>query len=150
MTRLDKCKLAIERGITYNPETGKIYGVRGKEITAKTIKGYIVIKLKFNGKYIDLKAHQLAWYYVNKEIVEALDHINGVKDDNRICNLRSVTHQENQFNRTTAKGYYWNKTANKWLSQIQLNSKKINLGLFKTEEEAREAYLKAKEKYHKH
>jgi len=143
MTREEKCKLAIEMGYTYNPETGKVYGVKGKEIINKHNDGYIIIK---NTKF-QLRGHQFAWYWVNKEIVNCIDHINGIRDDNRICNLRSVTHQQNLFN-TKAKGYTWRKRDNKWQSQINLNNKYIHLGLFDTEEEARNAYITAKEKYH--
>ena len=86
MTREEKCKLAIEKGYTYNEVTGKIYGVRGGEIINKT-KGYINIQLQFNKKKFFLMGHQFAWYYVYRETVEYIDHINGIRDDNRIENL---------------------------------------------------------------
>ena len=144
MNTLEKCKLAIELGFTYDPETGKIFGIRGKEIKSKFTTGYIkIIHSKF-----EFKGHQFAWYWVHKECVDNLDHINGIRDDNRICNLRSVSHQQNQWNHTKAKGFYWDKKANKWKAQIGLNYKKIYLGLFDSEEDAREAYKKAKEIYH--
>lgn len=146
MTREEKCKLAIELGYTYNPETGNVIGPRyGKVLKGKQSDGYLVIKLP--SKY-QLLQHHLAWYWINNECVEQLDHINGIKDDNRICNLRSVTNQQNQHNRTKAKGFYWCKNAKKWKSQISLNSKRINLGYFDTPEEARQAYLDAKLIYH--
>jgi hypothetical protein len=144
MTREEKCKLAIEMGYTYNPETGKIYSRFGREITGKFNTGYI----KINNNKFELVGHQFAWYWVNKEIVEQIDHINGIRDDNRICNLRSVTHQKNQWNATKAKGYTWNKRVNKWKSQITINNKKIYLGYYDDENDARQAYLKAKEQYH--
>ncbi len=143
MTRKERCELAIQLGYTYNPENGKIYGIYGKEIKGKYNAGYIVI----NNSKFNLYGHQFGWYWVNKEIVEQIDHINGIRDDNRIINLRSVTHQQNMFN-TKAKGYSWHKTSNKWQSQIYLNNKKIYLGLFETEDEAREAYITAKQKLH--
>lgn len=59
-----------------------------------------------------------------------------------------MTNQENTFN-TNARGYYFNTNANKFLSKITLDNKSIHLGLFHTEKEARQAYLDAKEKYHK-
>jgi hypothetical protein len=145
MTRLEKLEMAIELGYTYNPETGKVYGVYGKEITAKDKDGYITIN---STKVKNLVIHQFAWYLINKEIVEQLDHINGVRDDNRICNLRSVTSQQNNWNRKKAKGYSWYKNYNKWVAQIMVNGKNIHLGYFHNEEEAKEAYLNAKQKYH--
>ena len=147
MTREERCKLGIEKGILYNPETGKVTSKFGREYYKKH-KGYIRIQMITNKKTYYIFAHQFAWYWINKECIESIDHINGIRDDNRICNLRSVTNQENHMNRTKAKGYTFNKVSNKWHSTICINYKKIYLGCFNTEEEARAAYLKAKEKYH--
>ena len=149
MTREERCELAIERGFTYDSETGLVYSRYGK--ISKTVhnKGYNQIQLTLNKKNYKLLSHHFAWYWVHKECVEEIDHINGIKDDNRICNLRPVTHKQNHFNRTTAKGYYWSKRHNKWRSSIGINYKVIDLGLHNTEEEARNAYLQAKEIYHK-
>ena len=43
MTREEKCKLAIERGYTYNPETGLIYNKHNKKIGYFNERGYIRI-----------------------------------------------------------------------------------------------------------
>lgn len=77
-----------------------------------------------------------------------VDHINRNRLDNRKCNLRLVTRQQNEWNKLS-KGYYWDRDRNKWRSKIYVNKKRIYLGDFNTEEEARAAYLAAKEKYHK-
>ena len=151
MTREEKCKLAIERGFTYNPENGEVL-YRNKKKYIYNHFGYLKIYmyLKEDKKRIELKSHQFAWYWVNKECVEEIDHINGIRDDNRICNLRSVTRQQNQFNRKKVKGFYkgFYKDSIYYVSQIYINKKKIYLGYFNTEQEARNAYLQAKEKYH--
>lgn len=110
--------------------------------------GYIEIKIK--GKRY--KAHRLIYsIYHGVKIPDDLeiDHINGVRYDNNIDNLRLVTRQHNQFNQVNAKGYSYHKPTNKWVAQIKVNGKKISLGYFAIESEARLAYLKAKEKYHK-
>ncbi len=78
-----------------------------------------------------------------------IDHINGNPIDNRRCNLRIVTNQQNQFNRHSAKGYSWQKDSKKWKARIVKNKKTIYLGLFNTESEARQAYLSAKQELHK-
>lgn len=148
MTREEICKLAIDRGFNYNPETGQIFGARGNEVIGK-ICGYINFKIRKNKICYTIRGHQFAWYWVNKECVDCIDHINGIKDDNRICNLRSVTKQENAFNNKKAKGYAWHKQRNKWRARIRVNGKLIDLGNFNSKEEARSAYVAAKEKYHK-
>ena len=78
-----------------------------------------------------------------------VDHINGNRLDNRRCNLRIVTNQQNSWNRRDPKGYSWHKKANKWMAHIKVSYKDIYLGLFDTEEEARQAYLDAKQELHK-
>ena len=149
MNREERIKLAIERGYTCNPETGDIFGIKGKLIKAKSDNGYIYFGVKdyLNNK-IWMKGHQFVYYWVNKEVVDCIDHINGVKCDNRIENLRSVTNQENQFNRKGTKGYTFDKLLKKYKTQIRLNNELKYIGLFNTEEEARKAYLDAKNEYH--
>jgi len=145
MTRLEKCQLLKKKGYTYDKDTGKVYGVRGQEIKAIR-NGYIL--LQNHKPDFPLHAHHYAWYYVYGNVdFKMLDHINRDKTDNRICNLRISNHQQNGFNRND-KGYYFNKQINKWKTQIILNGKSIYLGSFNTEEEARQAYLKGKKKYH--
>jgi hypothetical protein len=145
MTRLEKCELLKSKGYTYEPETGKVFNKFGKEITGKK-NGYISIdNSKFQGK---LLAHHFAWYmtYSNVEF-EMLDHINRNKIDNRISNLRIVTHQQNQQN-TNCKGYGFHKRDKRWFAQIWSHNSKKWLGYYDTEYEARQAYLIAKKKYH--
>jgi hypothetical protein len=150
MTLLERCQLAKEKGFTYNPETGKIFGIRGKEVKYKNTKGYIVLYLHKNKQRYSLKGHHLAWFmkYGNVDF-EMLDHFNQDKTDNRIDNLRIANRQINQHNRLkTTKGYYFNKEHNRWRAEIMINNKTILLGYYKTEEEARQSYLNGKEKYH--
>ncbi len=148
MTRLDRIKLAIQKGFTYNEITGKIYGIRGKEITKKN-DGYISIILRdLDNKQYLLLGHQFAYYIKYNKIVEQIDHIDGNRLNNRIDNLREVTNQQNSFNRHNTKGYYFNKRDNNFRAQIKLNNKNIYLGSFDTEKEARQAYLDVKNKYH--
>ncbi len=148
MERIDKCKLAVEKGIKYDPNTGKIYGIRGKEITRKHTKGYIEINMDFNGKGFTLLGHHFAWYWVYGNVdFKLLDHDNRIKTDNRITNLRIVTDGENREN-TDAKGFTFNKINGKYLPQIMSKGKRIYLGYCDTPEEARQSYLNAKQIYH--
>lgn len=148
MTREEKCKLAIERGFTYELETGLIYNKFGKIVNC-TNNGYIIVCVKKDNKSNNLYGHQFGWYWVHKECVEQIDHINCIKNDNRISNLRPVNKQQNQWNRINQKGYSYFKRDNKWRARIVLNNKCVHLGYYNTEQEARNAYLAAKEIYHK-
>jgi hypothetical protein len=146
MTRLEKCEILKERGYTYNPTNGKIYNPKGKEITGKNRDGYIVLNPKFFQGSI--RMHHFAWYCVYGNVdFNMLDHINTVRTDNRISNLRIVTEQQNCFNRNI-KGYSWNKNSKKWQSEIMVNAEKKYLGCFDTIQEAKRAYLEAKKMYH--
>ena len=148
MTRLEKIQLAIQKGITCNPETGEVFGVRGKVMTTTDTEGYIRIQFSKNKMKYQLLAHQFIWYFTNKEIVDEIDHINKIKNDNRIENLQSVTHQQNMCNRD-AKGYSYNKRVNKYQAGIRTNGRYKNLGYYDTKEEAHQVYLNAKNIYHK-
>jgi hypothetical protein len=77
-----------------------------------------------------------------------VDHKNGMRHDNRLENLRLVTHQQNQHNRTKAKGYSWHKNVGKWQASIRLNGQQIHLGLFDSPDDAHNAYTNAKLIYH--
>lgn len=147
MTREERCQLAIDKGYTYNPETGLITGASGKIITGKFKQGYINLNIYFKNKVYSIKGHQFAWYFVNKKCSEQIDHINGIKDDNRICNLRLANNQINQLNKPSSKGYWFSKANNKYRAKISFNGKNIHLGYFENEHDAKQAYLEAKNKY---
>ena len=99
-----------------------------------------------------IKRHRIiAFAYLNLDINNLsleIDHINGDRLNNNVDNLRIVNHQENMWNRKETKGYHYHKASNKFKAQINLNDKNIHLGLFTTEEDARQAYLNAKTIYH--
>lgn len=114
--------------------------------------GYLVTKIKqknYSKHRIIYFAYNQDWEIQNSDFkTNSIDHIDGNRQNNNIENLRKVTHQHNCWNKTKAKGYYWHKGIEKWEAQIRANGKKINLGYFNSEEEARQAYLNAKEIYH--
>lgn len=114
--------------------------------------GYIKIKVD-NIKYM---AHRLAYFYMIGEWPIEIDHINGIKIDNRWNNLRNGTHKQNMQNRRTPNsnnknnllGVNYNKKLNKFTSNITINNNRFHLGVFKTIEEAHNAYIKAKRIHH--
>ena len=113
--------------------------------------GYFHIRI--DNKIINL--HRIIAYCFGKlnqiELIDDtnyVDHRNGIKTDNRVENLRQVTNQQNQWNQLNVKGYYFHKRDKKWSSNIVVNGKQLFLGHYNTEEEARNAYLRAKEIHH--
>jgi len=144
MNTEEKIKEAINRGFTYDAITGNIYGLKGKLITRYDNKGYISCSI--NNKH--LSGHIFAWYFTYGKMPEnQIDHINGIRDDNRIINLRDVTHQQNQWNKTNAKGYTIEKNGS-YRAQIKVNRISKYIGTFKTADEAHNAYLEVKKIYH--
>lgn len=146
MTLEEKLILFKEKGYTYNPETGIVTSHKGKIIKGKS-GGYFNMGIKIGLKTIHVQVHQYAWYIMYNEIPTEVDHMDTNKLNNKISNLRNITHHQNLFN-TNAKGYSWDKAHNKYSSHIRLNYKKIWLGFFDTPEEAHQAYLDAKKIYH--
>jgi hypothetical protein len=145
MERLEKIKKLIDKGFTCDISTGKVYGVRGLEVNKKN-GPYIHLTFYHDKKLYYVLAHHFVWFFANGEVIDCIDHINGIKNDNRIENLRDITHQKNCFNKKIVKGY--SKNGKGFQAQISLDYKHINLGTFNTEEEAHQTYLDAKKIYH--
>lgn len=83
-----------------------------------------------------------------------VDHINHNRADNRRENLRIVTHQENNFNKSfnknsqsKIKGVYWSERLGKWYAKIHYNRKSIHLGVFENQNDAIKARKNAEQKY---
>lgn len=137
--------------LNYNKSTGAFsWADTGSLCESMDANGYL--RVKVSGKYV--KLHRLAWYAVNGEIPDLLDHINRDKADNRIENLRLATHKENCRNRKSVgatsfyKGVCYRKTDNKFVARILVDGKREFLGAYKTEINAAVAYdMRAKEVY---
>jgi hypothetical protein len=143
---LDTCIFTnrISRGAD---TVSNIAGYSGKD-------GYCVIQL--DGKHY--YAHRLIFLWkTGKFPKNQVDHINGIKNDNRWCNLREVNNTENQKNRSISKantsgttGVSWDKDRCKWKAQISIEGKRTNLGCFVGIEDAIKARKEAEIKngYH--
>lgn len=124
----------------YDPDTGLLTrstGFNNVKIgdIAGTLRydGYLHIKI--DGKlYL---CHRLAWVYMYGDIPENIDHINHIRDDNRIVNIRNVSKLENNRNQSImptntsgVTGVSWHKTLNKWRCFINVNNKQVHLGVY--------------------
>ncbi len=139
----------------YNPVTGVFHRhmKSGKFKESGTTSGHGYLQITFNGGLY--YAHRLAWFYIHGEWPSAeIDHINRVKDDNRLSNLRSVTKTENLKNMPKFKnntsgvtGVHWSKLSGKWSAYIQLEGKRMHLGFFTDKSDAIAARKAAEIKY---
>lgn len=141
--------------LIYYPETGVFNRIDVTKKVGSLSKGYLRIRL-FNKPEF---AHRIAWRLVFGEIPsdKVIDHINGNRLDNRICNLRLVTRSGNSQNqskphsrnKTGFLGVHFLKAKNKFRAMITINSKVRFLGYFNTAEEAHSCYVKHKRELHK-
>lgn len=114
--------------------------------------GYYIIGI--NSKYY--QSHRLIYLYYKGYLPKYIDHIDGNPSNNNINNLREVTQSQNCMNKKSDKnssskfkGVSWDKSTNKWRARIQVNSKQIHLGRFKSEIDAAKCYNNAAIKYFK-
>lgn len=155
-------QLLLQHRLTYDPITGIFVwknpakyrlAYAGKEAGSLHVHGYIKISIDS----LSYPAHRLAWLYVHGTFpIDCIDHINGIRNDNRIANLRAVNRKANAENRRKARaghatgflGVVWRPRNGKYEARININKKYKYLGLFSTPEEAHDAYLRAKRIHH--
>ncbi len=101
------------------------------------------------------QAHRFTWLYVHDRWPMAeIDHINGIRDDNRLTNLREASRSDNTQNLRRAQcnnkvGLLGvTKSLGKFQAQIKVGGKKLYLGTFETAELAYAAYVAAKRQFH--
>ena len=145
--------------IKYNPETGVFKWIqngpgRPKSLIAGCVnpKGYrqiMVDKIRY-------QAHRIAWLITYDVWPEAdIDHINGNRDDNRLCNLRQATRGQNvcnapvrSDNTSGTKGVSWINRCQKWAATICIKGKIKHLGYFNNLEEAAIKAKEARDQHH--
>ena len=142
----------IKNCVKYDPSSGQIFRIStGKQIGSKTKGKYISVHI--NGKPI--RGHIVAWAITHGEIPKSvIDHINGDKADNRICNLRSVTQGENlknkskyKNNKTGVSGVYFEKRNGKYRARLGHGKNVIHIGRFTELSEAKTAIELARKKH---
>lgn len=149
----------LKEVLSYDPMTGEfIWLVKSNSRAIGSIagsfdsKGYCQIKI---GQRV-YKAHRLVWLYVHGVWPsKGLDHFDGVKNNNRLSNLREATQVQNlhnvgltSANTTGFKGVSFHKRSGKFIAAARIHGKKTHLGLHATAELASEAYQAAAKEHH--
>lgn len=146
--------------LIYEPDTGLFrYAKSGVGFSQKPVgsvagcsdeRGYLIVRIKNRSYYL----HRLAFFYMNGRWPTEVDHVNGIRSDNRWENLREATRREQVQNQGIGKrnksgylGVSWSQFG-KWVAQISIDGKRYNLGYFVTAEDAAEAYQEAKKRGH--
>ena len=149
--------------LQYNKHTGDFKWIKvnkhhnEKSLLTAGVKtnGYVVIQVLG----VKFKAHRLAWLFTFGYMPEIIDHINGDGFDNRICNLRDVTHLENAQNHRRIKSNAELKKSKlptgvkllksgRYQARATSSGKCFALGSYKTIEEAHERYREFTRKMH--
>jgi len=147
--------------VDYDPLTGQFTWKKrlmykapvGSRAGTLTKLGYV--HLKVGGT--QLGGGRAAWAYVHGEWPPAeIDHINCVKNDNRISNLRCANRSENNCNKgarkdcsSGIKGVAWHKPSQGWVAFITKNKKRRHLGTFDSSAAAKAARDAAARELHK-
>jgi hypothetical protein len=151
----------IKKLLEYDVNTGNLYW-KTKPLNRKTnLAGHTTsagyININISGRIY--KSHHVVWVIYYGEFpdvsINVIDHINGIKNDNRIGNLRLVSKSKNSINTSIylnntsgIKGVCHNKSKNRWEAYISAGGKRISLGTFKTIEGAISARKEAELIYH--
>ena len=162
MTAGELTQARLKELLDYNPETGvftwkvtnSVRAVAGTQAVGLDSYGYVRIGVD-KRRY---KGHQLAFLYMVGVMPSGgVDHINGIKRDNRWVNLRESNQTINMHNLAFARsdnkttgllGTSVRKDNGKVRAYITAGGKQHHLGLFDTAEQAHAAYLKAKHELH--
>ena len=138
----------LRKLLRYEPDTGKLFWRHRPEgpnnwnarfsnkeaFTAFNCNGYKIGSVRSKPQL----AHRVIWTIVHGVWpVGDVDHINGLRTDNRLINLRNVSKSINQrnakmksSNTSGHNGVHWYARAGKWKAEITLDWSKKHLGYF--------------------
>lgn len=152
-------QLRLTELLSYDGDTGLFFWKKGRGKAGAGAKAGVINARGYVQIGIDKKvhlAHRLAWiYYYGSKPSMHIDHINRIKTDNRISNLRDVSPSQNSQNtvascrsRSGIKGVSWDKKRKKWSASIVYLGKSYALGRFHNMQDAVNAYVFGAMKYH--
>ena len=150
MAKADLTAARLREAFHYDVDTGLFYRRGGSPSPLGSVGRYGYISVSIDG-HVWL-AHRLAWFYVYGTLPEGqLDHINRVRSDNRIANLRPATNKLNMENRKVQSnnksgcpGVHFSNHSQKWRARIKHHGVFVELGMHKDFESAKAAYLEAR------
>lgn len=149
---LSKLEIDSEAGIVRWKRVDGVHPkVAGKRAGSDYAKGYR--RIRIDG--IRIMEHRLIWAFVNGKWPDnEIDHINTIRAENRISNLREATHSQNTINQpkrsTNTSGFKGVSIDpyGRWRADIWLNGKQQYLGRYRTPTEASKSYRLAARKLH--
>ena len=116
--------------------------------TSKLDNGYLRIGIN-KKSYLQHRLLYEKYHKIKLKENEEIDHINNIKNDNRICNLRISSSLQNKQNTNARKnntsgfkGIVWRKDIKKWVAKYNYNKKSFLIGNFENINDARNAYNK--------
>jgi hypothetical protein len=159
--------------LRYEPDTGKLFWLPRTRESFASARAFKTWNSRFCGReafthvgsdgyrrgkiFGNLHlAHRIVWILSNSEIPKKMDidHVSGVRGDNRLKNLRLASRSQNRANTCVSasstsgiKGVHWHKATQKWAAVIRVSGKQKHLGFFFKISEAEAAYLAAAEEY---
>lgn len=120
---------------------------------AGTLDGNGYLQIQINKK--TYRSHRLIFLYHHGYLPEFIDHINGIKNDNRIENLRPATKSQNLFNSKLSKintsgfkGVSWDESHKKWRVRLFINKKSKCFGFYNDIDYAKFIANTMRYKYH--
>jgi len=166
------CPTVLRLLLRYEPETGKLFWKPRARCWFKSKRGHSVWNARYSGtealafkngqgygmgsvlKCRHMISHWAAWAITYGRYPEDnIDHINGDRSDNRLCNIRAVTHAENQRNmkknhrnKSGQVGVFWLAAPKRWWAYIGSGETRETIGYFVNKDDAIAARLKAQAK----